>query len=116
MARTRRRLTKAEAEPSAAPAVAAVPLAMLAKAQAVGEKVRRLKRDAAGAHRLTHEAQVREALTRTELTLALHESLAARVELEARLREQALAAFRARARGKLRRHNRPSRMLDQALA
>lgn len=94
----------------------AAPAAMLDKARAVTAKVARLSRDFAGAHRLAQQAQVREALTRTELTLALTESLAARAELEARLRDQALAVFRARGAGSLRRHNRPSRLLDRLLA
>lgn len=90
--------------------------AMLDKARAVTAKVGRLSRDFAGAHRLAQQAQVREALTRTELTLALTESLSARVELEARLRDQAVAAFRARGLGRLRRNNRLSQMLDRVLA
>ncbi|MBX3482741.1 hypothetical protein [Phenylobacterium sp.] len=90
--------------------------ALLEKARAVTRKVARLKRDFAGAHRLAHDAQMREALVRTELTLALHESLVARSELQAKLREQALAALRARPERRLRRHNRLSRMLDKALA
>ncbi|MBU1378766.1 MAG: hypothetical protein KKA30_22565 [Alphaproteobacteria bacterium] len=89
---------------------------MLDKARAVTAKVGRLSRDFAGAHRLAQQAQVREALTRTELTLALTESLAARAELEARLRDQAVAAFRARGVGRLRRHNRISQILDRLLA
>ena len=89
---------------------------MLAKARAVADKVRRLQRDFAGAHRLTNEAQAREALIRTELTLALHESLAERAELQARLRDQAVAAYRARRPGRLRRHNRLSRLADRVLA
>ncbi|TAJ72188.1 MAG: hypothetical protein EPO51_08735 [Phenylobacterium sp.] len=90
--------------------------AMLDKARAVTAKVGRLSRDFAGAHRLAQQAQVREALTRTELTLALTESLVARAELEARLRDQAVAAFRARGGGRLRRHNRLSQILDRVLS
>lgn len=62
------------------PASATVPTAqaahgaMLDKARAVTAKVASLSRDFAGAHRLAQQAQVREALTRTELTLALTES------------------------------------------
>jgi hypothetical protein len=89
---------------------------VLEKARLVAAKVSRLRRDFDGAHRLAHDAQVREALVRTELTLALHESLVARSELEARLRAQALAAFRARTPGRRRRHNRLSRLLDRVLA
>lgn len=105
----------ADAAPDEASPRAAVQAAMLDKARAVTAKVARLSRDFAGAHKLAQQAQVREALTRTELTLALTESLAARADLEARLRDQAVAAFRARGEGKLRRHNRPSRLLDRLL-
>ena len=73
----------------------------------------RLTRDFDGAHRLAHQAQMREALTRTELTLALHQALGARAELAAQLRETALAAYAARGRAALRRHNRISRRIDQ---
>lgn len=109
-------MTPAEAASQTAPAIQAASGAMLDKARAVTAKVARLSRDFAGAHKLAHEAQVREALTRTELTLALTESLAARAELEARLRDQAVAAFQARGAGRLRRHNRLSQMLDRVLA
>lgn len=93
-----------------------LPLGVLEKAHAVTSKVRRLERDFAGAHRLAHEAQVREALSRTELTLALNEALAGRAELAARLRAQAVAAFQARRTPTSRRNNRLSQMLDRVLA
>jgi len=107
---------QAPAAPDTVPNAQAAHGAMLDKARAVTAKVGRLSRDFAGAHRLAQQAQVREALTRTELTLALTESLAARAELEARLRDQAVAAFQARGGGRLRRHNRLSRLLDRILA
>jgi hypothetical protein len=94
----------APAASGTAPTAEAAHGAMLDKARAVTAKVARLSRDFAGAHRLAQQAQVREALTRTELTLALTESLAARAELESRLRDQAVAAFQARGGGRLRRH------------
>ncbi|WP_293676639.1 hypothetical protein [uncultured Phenylobacterium sp.] len=76
----------------------------------------KLRRDFDAAHRLAHEAQVREALTRTELTLALGESLAERAEMARRVREHALAAYAARGGAiKLRRHNRISQVLDKML-
>ena len=56
------------------------------------EKAHAVAAQAHGLKVLAHEAQVREALTRTELTLALHEALAARAELVAKLRERSLAA------------------------
>lgn len=102
--------------PDSAPTAEAAHTAMIDKARAVTAKVGRLGRDFAGAHRLAQQAQVREALTRTELTLALTESMATRSELEARLRDQAAAAFGARGAGRLRRHNRLSRILDRVLA
>jgi hypothetical protein len=90
---------------------------LIEKAHAVALKAAQLKRGFAGAHRLAHAAQVREALTRAELTEALHAALAGRAELEARLRVQALATYRATRRPRrLRRHGRPSRMLDRLLA
>ena len=89
--------------------------AVLDKARAVVARVGGLQRDFAGAHRLAHETEVREALTRTELTLALHASLLQRAELAARLRQQLVTAHAARFRGRLRRHNRLSRLLDRLL-
>lgn len=98
-----------------ADAAAVSDAALLDKARTVATRMRALKRDFDGAHRLAHDAQVREALTRNELTLALHEALSARAELQARLREQALAAFGARGEKPLRRRNRLSRRLDRVL-
>lgn len=67
---------------------------------------------------VAHEAQVREALTRTELTLALNEALLGRAEAQARFRVQALEAFALRQvkPGRLRRRNRLSRLIDKLLA
>jgi hypothetical protein len=90
--------------------------ALLEKVQTVVAKVGRLQRDFVGAQAAAHQAQVREALTRTELTVALNASLLARAELEGRLRDQARAAHARLARGRLRRHNRLSQALDRALA
>ncbi len=109
-------MTPADAASQTASTAPSAQAAMLDKARAVTVKVRRLSREFAGASKLAQQSQVREALTRTELTLALTESLAARAELEARLRDQAMAAFRARGAGRLRRHNRLSRLLDRVLA
>lgn len=109
-------MSAAAPQPDASAAPVGLPVAMLEKARTVTATVRRLKRDFDGAHRLAHQAEVREALTRTELTLALNESMAARAELAGRVRAQALAAFQARGRPRLRRHNRPSRLLDRILA
>lgn len=71
---------------------------LLVKAQAVADKHARLRaqvdaarEEAAEAHRLAHQAQVGEALTRAELSLALSEAMYARTRAEAAHRE-ALAA------------------------
>src|SRR5207237_2798860 len=88
----------------------AVALALVDKAREVRRKAERLKR-------VGHEAQTREAVSRTELTGALHVSLIARAELAARLRHEAFEVFLMRARpGRLRRHNRLSRLVDKGLS
>jgi len=51
------------------------PLAIAAKAAAAANRILSLRADLAHAHNLAHQAQVREALTRNELTLALGEAL-----------------------------------------
>jgi hypothetical protein len=130
MARTRRRLSSAAtpapdappaegppAEASAPDAPLAADLALLEKARAVTAKVRRLTLAREGAMKVAHQAQVREALTRTELVEALHAALIAGAATEARVREQALDTYRARRRPRpLRRHNRPSQVLDRLLS
>lgn len=103
--------------PSTDPTPEAAPtLSLVDKARAVSAKMRRLRHDFDGAHRLAHDAQVREALTRTALSAALGEALIARAELEARLRTQAVAAFKAGRSLRMRRHNRLSQLLDKVLA
>lgn len=91
--------------------------------QALAEKARTvrglaagLRRDYAGAARLAQEALAREALVRTELTLALHDVLAEAARTRAKVRELIQAAYGARSRRRLRRHNRVSQMLDRILA
>ena len=117
MARTRRRLTPGKDAPTAEDAADPFLPALVAKAGAVAAKVAVLQRDLTGARRLAHQAQVREALTRTELTMALNETLAARAELEGRLREATFAGYLARAGAiHLRRHPRLSRLLDRLLS
>ncbi|WP_309093305.1 hypothetical protein, partial [Phenylobacterium sp.] len=81
------------------------------KARAVAGKITDLRR-------VVQDSQVREAVTRTELTVALHESLAAREALAARLRVAAAAAYRT-SRGvpaPVRRHGGLSRRFDRLLA
>lgn len=83
----------------------------------VVEKMRAAAARLGSLKRAAHEAQVREALTRAELSAALNESLAARAGLEARLRAEALAAHvRRTPPSRPRRHGRPSRTLEKLLA
>ncbi|HEX2817736.1 MAG TPA: hypothetical protein VHN39_15185 [Phenylobacterium sp.] len=65
--------------PSPKPAEAR-PTEVARKAAAVAKKVAGLRADLGLAHGLVHEAQIREALTRTELTLALGEALKGRAQ------------------------------------
>lgn len=82
------------------------------------EKARAVARKADGLRRVAHDAQVREAVTRAELSQALHEALAARAALAGRLRATALSAYRAAAGApaRVRRHGRVSRRFDRLLA
>jgi hypothetical protein len=99
MARTRRRLTPAaDASPEASDVADDNIPALLAKAHAVALRSAKLRRDFTAAHGLAHQAQVREALTRTELTLALAESLSARAAMARQVRQAAVASYKARAR------------------
>ena len=112
MARNRRGVTPAAAgvQPDGAAAI-------LAERGRTLERVQALAREHAGLRRVARDAQLREALTRTELGLALFEAAAGRAEAEARLRAQALSAWRRLARVRpSRRHNRPSKALDRFLA
>jgi hypothetical protein len=94
----------------------AAPASRLASRGRVLERVRVLVQEHAGLRRLAHDAQVREAQTRTELGLALYEAVGGVASREAQLRDQALAAWRRLARRRsVRRHNRLSRRLDQWL-
>ena len=63
--------------------IEARPTDVAQKAAAVAKAVAGLRADLALAHDLAHQAQVREALTRSELTLALSEAMKARVAAEA---------------------------------
>ncbi|MDZ4370703.1 MAG: hypothetical protein U1C74_04690 [Phenylobacterium sp.] len=103
--------TGADVEPAAG-----LPQVLVERGRAL-ERVRALAEAHAGLRRVAHDAQVREALTRTELSLALFEAAAARTDLESRLRDSALAAWRRIARRRpARRHNRLSKLLDRLLA
>src|SRR5437899_3440094 len=106
-------LAKTAAPPPKAAESLAAPQAsagVAQKAAAVAQKVAGLRADLALAHELAHQAQVREALTRTELTLALTEALKGRAEAQASARRLAVQRWLERAsprpvrrRGKLRR-------------
>ena len=85
--------------------------ALVGKAHAVALRTAKLRHDFDGAHRLAQQAQAREAVVRTELTVALTAALAARAEAEARVRAQALAAYVARAAA----HVRPLRPRSPSL-
>ncbi len=109
-------MAKTAAQPPK-PAEALAPLQprgdVAAKAAAVAQKVAGLRADLGLAHELAHQAQVREALTRTELTLALGEALKARAEAQARLGLQtAELYFRSASR---RRPRRPAIRLQRVL-
>ncbi|MEW5688112.1 MAG: hypothetical protein AB1942_24610 [Pseudomonadota bacterium] len=99
-----------------APSSAADAALLLDKAREALTRMRTYRRDFDGAHRMAHDAQVREALTRNELTVALQESLTSRAEMEARLRDWALAAYASRGAMPMRRRNRISRRIDRLLA
>lgn len=92
------------------------PVSILDKARAVTARVDGLKHAFAGAHRVAHQAEVREALTRTELTVALHQSLCDRAELQARLRREAVRTHSLTFPLRPRRHNRLSQLLDRVMA
>jgi hypothetical protein len=92
------------------------PASLLDKARAVATGVGNLQRAFAGAHHVAHQAEVREALTRTELTVALHESLCQRADLQARLRSEAVRTHSLTFPLRPRRHNRLSQVLDRLLA
>jgi hypothetical protein len=99
----------AKTAPPPKPAAAGAP-DVARKAAAVAKKVAGLRADLGLAHGLAHDAQVREALTRTELTLALGEALKGRAEALAAARGLAVQRYLAtavprpvRRRGRLRR-------------
>jgi len=91
-------------------------VSLLDKARSVAAGVGGLQRAFAGAHNMAHQAEVREALTRTELTVALHVSLCQRAELQARLRREVIRMHCLTFPLRPRRHNRLSQFLDRLLA
>lgn len=94
-----------------------IPLGLMEKARTLTARTGWMKEGFDGALRLAGEAQHREALLRAELTVALHESMSDRARLAARLEQMALSTHAVTARpGRLRRHNRLSRLFDRLLA
>ncbi|HZZ68141.1 MAG TPA: hypothetical protein VFE18_08195 [Phenylobacterium sp.] len=92
------------------------PTDVAAKAAAVGKKVAGLRADLALAHDMIHQAQVREALSRSELTLALTEALIARAKSDAAVRQEVARRYlQAAQRRPVRRHGRLARGLDRLL-
>lgn len=86
------------------------------KAATVAQKVSGLRADIGLAHELAHQAQVREALTRSELTLALTAALKGRAAAEAKARELAAQRFLSTARARpVRRRGKLTRGLDRLL-
>jgi hypothetical protein len=103
------------AAPSPKPAEAR-PNDLAAKAATVAKAVAGLRADLAHAHDLAHQAQVREALSRSELTLALTEALKARAAAGAALRAEIVRRYLAAARPQtVRRHGRLGRAADRLL-
>jgi len=93
----------------AQPSPSAAPLDLTGKIVVLGERL-------ATSRRLAHDALVREALTRTELTLALNQALIGRAEALAARQAVALQHHLRGQRGaKPRRRNRLSRMVDGLL-
>lgn len=68
-------------------------------------------------HAVAHQAQIREAVTRSELSGALETALAARADAEARTRREVFRRYLAESRPRpLRRRGRPVRLVEQVLA
>ena len=91
---------------------------LLDRVDAAARRLVAVRTERTQAQTIAHQAQVREALTRTELTLALHAALLGRAEALARARAWAFEAYLAAGRDSVRprRRRRLSRALDRALA
>ena len=74
------------------------PLDILAKAAAAARRIQELRGDLDRVQDLAHQAQVREALVRNELALALGQALLGRAAAEAAARDAAARAYLDRAR------------------
>ena len=111
-------LAKAVAQPAAASSLTAEtrPSDVAAKAALAAKRADELRADLASAHDLAQQAQIREALTRTELTLALNVALIARAEALAQARKHAVERYLEVARlAGPRVRGRMSRALDRLL-
>jgi hypothetical protein len=98
------------------PAPDARPSEVAVKAAAVADVVARLRADLVHSQEMLHQAQVREALSRTELTLALTEALAARSKAEAALGAERVSRYLEAARPQaLRRRRRLDRVTGRLL-
>ncbi|MGH6910218.1 MAG: hypothetical protein ACREEG_08540, partial [Phenylobacterium sp.] len=87
-----------------------------AKATAAAQRAAGLRADLKAAKEIAHQAQVREALSRTELTLALTEALRARAQAQAQVRRQAMQRYLGTAGPRpLRQRGRPTRTLEKLL-
>ncbi len=80
------------------------------------ERLAALRAGREGALRLAQSAQAEEAMTRVELSVALAAALRARAEVETAASGRLVRAWAATPVGRLRRHNRPSRLLDRMLS
>ncbi len=87
-----------------------------AKATAAAQRAAGLRADLKAAREIAHLAQVREALSRTELTLALTEALRARAAAQAQLRRQAMQRYLETAQPRpLRQRGRLTRTVEKLL-
>lgn len=91
---------------------------LLDRVDAAARRLAAVRAERTQAQSIAHQAQVREALTRTELTLALNEALIGRADALARARNAAFEAWIADSRGSVRTRRRTgvSRAFDRALA
>src|SRR5438270_5326336 len=100
-------------EPASKSAARTAVKAFRAKIEVAVDRVEAIRADREMARSVSHQAQVQEALTRTELTLALSEALIGRAEARAQQRAEALRRYLAEARpAALRRRRKTTRMLE----
>jgi hypothetical protein len=109
MARTRKRLNTGPADDPAIRGLAD-------RVRLATERLAALRAERDGALRLAQAAQAEEAMTRSELSVALAEALRARAGAETAAAARLVQAWAASPRGRLRRHNRLSRLFDRLLS